>query len=334
MSNERNLIVRTSTSVVEDDWNSFVRYSTSNGVFQTTFYGDRLLELFGWERLYIEVADQSSGEVVGSLVVYFVSAESGGSFIRGVLNKVRSVQPRLQWFGQPTILPGENSLLISQMLIERVGEVCSERSLGGVSASETAVGVELPVGWHSSPWATYHVNVDRPEEELWMSLGKTARKAVRKAEKQGISVRRVNDITDLEDYYSWAEDVKAESHQGLLGFRDFETMWRHLRGQGIFETFVGEVDGRRAAGLSIWGHGDTITELGAFVPEWSKDAGLNAGDAVKWNIMQWACGEEIRTFDLAGFNPDPIDDKERLIGRFKAKWGGERVDYGYVSRGS
>jgi hypothetical protein len=331
MSSDCDLSIRVSSSVSDVDWNAFALHSTSNGVFQTTFYGDRLIELFGWERLFIEVFDSSSQDVVGSLVIYVVPSESGGSLIRGIVNLVRRVQPRLQWFGQPTILPGRDPLLISRMLIERAGEVCSERSLGGVSASEAAVGVEVPTGWRSTPWGTYHVNVDRSEDELWMSLGKTARKAVRKAEKQSISVRRIADVAELEHYYSFAEDVRAETDKSLLGFTDIETMWRHLRTRGIFETFVAEVDGRYASGLSIWGHGGIITEIGAFVPNWSKDARLNAGDAVKWHIMKWACAREINIYDLAGFNPDPVDEKERLISRFKTKWGGERVDYQYVS---
>ena len=332
MMAEADLYVRLRRSVNEAEWNSFARASTANSVFQTTFFGDRLVELFGWDRLYIEVVDRSANRVVGAVAAFVAKPGSSGSFIRGMANRVRRVRSRVQWHGQPSILPGYDPSSVTRILLDRIEERCEELSLGGVDGSQVVPGVLLPDGWTATEWATFHVDVNRPEEEVWASLGKTARKAVRRAEKQSISVRRIKDLAELEDYYRFAVDVRAETDRQLIGFKDFETMWRHLRGPGIYETFVALVNGRRAAGLSVWGHGDMVTELGAFVPQWSKDAGLNAGDALKWNIIRWACKQEIKTYDLAGFNPDPIDEKERLITRFKAKWGGQRVDFQFVSK--
>jgi hypothetical protein len=329
---EADLEVRVRRSVNEAEWNSFAKASTGNSLFQTTFFGDRLVELFGWDRLYFEVVDRPTDEVVGTLAAFEGRPGSGGSFVRGIANRVRRVRPRVHWHGQPVVLSGYDSPVVIRALLLRIGELCDELSLGGVDGSALADGVSIPRGWNATDWATYHIDVNRPEEEVWTSLSRTARKAVRRAEKQSISVRRVRDVDELEDHYSFATKVKAEVGQKLIGFRDFETMWRHIRGPGIFETFVAEIDGRAAAGISVWGHGDTITEIGAYVPRRSKEVGLNAGDALKWHIIRWACGQEFKLFDLAGFNPNPIDEKERLIDRFKAKWGGQRVDFKFVSR--
>ena len=35
----------------------------------------------------------------------------------------------------------------------------------------------------------------------------------------------------------------------------------------------------------------------------------------------------MRYYDLAGFNPNPISEKERGIEKFKRKWGGKKYDY-------
>jgi lipid II:glycine glycyltransferase (peptidoglycan interpeptide bridge formation enzyme) len=54
-------------------------------------------------------------------------------------------------------------------------------------------------------------------------------------------------------------------------------------------------------------------------------------DLLKWSIMQWACEQGNVSFDLGGVNPEPVDEKELNIRRFKEKWSGAYSEYLLVS---
>ena len=57
-------------------------------------------------------------------------------------------------------------------------------------------------------------------------------------------------------------------------------------------------------------------------------------DLLHWRafVAHRECGD--RWFDLAGFNPEPVDAKEEGIRAFKEKWHGRRVDLFLFEKGS
>jgi lipid II:glycine glycyltransferase (peptidoglycan interpeptide bridge formation enzyme) len=173
--------------------------------------------------------------------------------------------------------------------------------------------------------------LDQDEEALWRGLKNSARKAVRKAADDGVTVSRVGSLEELRDYYRFAAKCARRIGKQLFGFRDFETMWRHFRSNAVYETFVAEWKGQPVAGLSVWGFGSSVTELGAFTSEIAATEHLYGGDLIKWEVITWARSRGLKSFDLAGFNPAASDPKEVAIRQFKEKWGGRRLDYLLVS---
>ena len=59
---------------------------------------------------------------------------------------------------------------------------------------------------------------------------------------------------------------------------------------------------------------------------------LQGGSFLLWNVLRWGMAEKNKTFDVAGINPNPVNNKEKKIAYFKAKWNGEKKEYCIYSK--
>ena len=62
------------------------------------------------------------------------------------------------------------------------------------------------------------------------------------------------------------------------------------------------------------------------------ESGIYGQDLLKWRLMQWGREHGFRVYDLMGVNPHSTDPKERGIFQFKAKWGGDLVEFPVFSK--
>ena len=322
-----------------DEWNRLVRESGSGSIEHTTMWADRLCELLECDPYYFTAYSTDTGEPAALLLGFDVrsAAARGEPFspIRWARERARRLTGRARrfaWYGVPVTLAPEARGGAVEALLEEVARLCRETGIGSVGESPVQAGTRLPAGWRGRPWATFLVDLTpSEEEELWAGLKGSGRKAVRRARSDGVTVERVDSLDGLRDYYAFIERCAEEQGRRTLGFRDFETMWRHFRGPAIFETFAARHHGEPVTGLSVWGYGSRIAEIGSFTSERANAERLYGGDLIKWEIMRWGHAAGLETFDLSGFNPEPADSKERGIRQFKEKWGGQRVDYLYAS---
>ena len=322
-------------------WNTWVSAALWGTLFQTTFWADRLCELWDCRPVYFVV--RGEGEALPTLILQAMEVRSDHaaderrplkSRLKEVIARLRERGHRLQWFGQPAVIhPGWAGRAFASLFPE-VEAFCQRERLSHIQTSEApgqAQGV-LPVAWLAKPWATYYVDLQPSEEALWQNLKKSARKAIRRAQSDGISVRVIASVEELRDYYTLACRWAERYGKHMYGFVDFETMWRHFHVQGVFETFVAEKDGEPLAGLSVWGYNGLIGELGAFQSERSFEENLYGPDLIKWEALKWGAQQGHRFFDLAGVSPEPQTPKEQGIRQFKEKWGGQYSEYVLVSK--
>ncbi|OGF99378.1 MAG: hypothetical protein A2Z86_06205 [Candidatus Glassbacteria bacterium GWA2_58_10] len=296
----------------------------SLALYQTSHWAARQEELQSFKPAYITVEDQD--QAVLRLTVFAsdpFKLRGARNIAHGLYHALRSgKRGSLLWHGQPVAFTGAEESAY-RALAQAVDGFAAERSLR-VSAGEWPLDMAaaLPERWKRKKWATLKVELTPEPEEIFAGFKSSARKAIKKAQQDGITVRRVADLVELEQYYHFAAECARRYHKSLIGFRDFSSMWQYLRPNGIYETFIAEHDGEMIAGLSVWGYGDCIGEVGSFQSGRSFREKLYGPDLIKWEMLRWACGRNLKIFDLAGINPEPRDEKEKNIRRFKEKWGG------------
>jgi len=184
-------------------------------------------------------------------------------------------------------------------------------------------------GFSATVRGTFHIDIEQSQEQLWNNLKKAARKAVKKCQRQAVEVRCIESLEDLERYYRLL--AKAREQMGFFTnpFHVHEKRWEHLHNTGTMEIFIAEQNGEILAGLGLLFFNGLMTEIGSAQADRCRLEGIYAGDALKWEIIQWGKARGMRCYDLAGVNPDldNADEKEKNIYRFKEKWGGKLVKY-------
>ena len=70
-----------------------------------------------------------------------------------------------------------------------------------------------------------------------------------------------------------------------------------------------------------------LIEGGIVRSEVDAEKKLYSQDLIKWKIIEWGIENKMMYYDLAGYNPNPQDQKEAGIKRYKQKWGGVEHNY-------
>lgn len=330
-------ILRSAEPTVWNDWISQAEWGT---ICQTTFWSDRLSELWDCQP-YFFIVSTGDGDLPALVLLGFdihsdliISEDTSFSTrIMEIPRKLLRTRRRFQWFGQPALISPEAREEAYRFLLSEISRFARVNQIRAVGPSEVPVwaGGLLPADWDRREWATLLVDLRQSEDALWKNLKKTARKAIRYARERGVVVRQISSLEDLRAYYDFACKCAARYDKQMYGFVDYETMWRHFRRHAIFETFVAEKDGEPLAGLSVWGYNGIVSEVGSFQSDRSFREKLYGSDLIKWEVLHWCSKQGYRTFDLAGVNPEPRTQKERGIRQFKEKWGGQYQPYCIVS---
>lgn len=207
---------------------------------------------------------------------------------------------------------------INPVSVEMVKNALSEKD----NAAEDAL---TEAGFARYRWATFLVDLKRDMGEIVKLFKSSARKALRKAEEQGLEVDMIKNEEELKQYHSFFRRSRKEFlKEWSPSFNFMRTMWRELRKPGShFEIFVAKHEGKVAGGLGVWGYNGVISEYGAIRSLDAFNKGLFTGDVLKYRIIEWAHSKGFKYYDLMGVSPDPVNSKDIAIRQFKEKWGGE-----------
>ena len=323
------------SSTPPEQWNDWINALAGNQftLYHREVWAERLKSVRGYDPLYLSIMD---GETFLGLVL---AAEIRPLKLRLpreiAYYTFKSLKSRslgqLTWYAEPVTREDKRDQVLAE-IAAAIENYVRKNHLKVANAHWPAEHVgSLPDSWISKKWATLTVDCSRDDNSLPASFKPAARKAIRRATEDGIVVRQIENIEQMREYYSFARQCSRRYGKKLAGFEDFENLFTEVRSRSIFETFVAEKDGEPLAGLSVWGDGNFIQELGSFNSERAFREKLYGADLLKWEIIRWARANGIRWFDLAGINPDPTDSKEENIRRFKEKWGGHYSEYLLVS---
>ena len=319
------------------EWNKWVSESPDGSLFQTTYWADRLIELLGYEPRYLTLHNEHNPEPV-ALLLYFRTGYKRLYYWQKPYDVIallilKRIAPVYLWHGGPVVLSGDPKTIILTLLSEVERLAKAERVVRIEPSELTILNGLFPLdNWSPKMWATYRVDLQLDKETLWRNLKNSARKAIRRAERDGVTVREISSLEELRDYYDFTEECAKRLGKRMYGFEDIATMWKHFRTNAIYETFVAYHGEQKIAGLSIWGFNGIISELGSFQSAEAYEKKLYGQDLIKWEVIRWGHQQGFRWFDLAGVNPNPQTPKERGIRQFKEKWGGKYVEYPIVSK--
>jgi lipid II:glycine glycyltransferase (peptidoglycan interpeptide bridge formation enzyme) len=88
---------------------------------------------------------------------------------------------------------------------------------------------------------------------------------------------------------------------------------------------VEDSGGNVHAVLGTYCYQGIVTEIMSGRTNFGKSSNVPAQDLLHWEAMLYHKRSGDRYFNLAGYSPNPANEKEAGIRRFKEKWGGREI---------
>jgi serine/alanine adding enzyme len=168
----------------------------------------------------------------------------------------------------------------------------------------------------------YLIRLGRPEAELWRGLSRSARQRVRSAERKGVVVDEV-DGAGADAAYALLALVYGRARVPLASPSLFEAALAVLGPRGMFRVVTARLGDRTIGARFLLLHNGRILDWYAGSDREYRSCSPN--ELLVWHTLRWGRENAFELFDFGGAGrPDqPYGPRE-----FKAKFGGELVDFG------
>jgi len=308
-------------------WDERLSRSRFGNIYQTTRYAEYASKRLGWQPVYVRFLH--GNDTVSQLLMFKYSRHEkkiGVSTISKLMpGKMKAMLQNYRWAYGPVILNDE----YHNDAYRALGNFLSglEGRINGTTHPLDSNNEELEIqGCKKEKWGTFLVDLTLDKQELWQLLDKkAARKNIERARERGVTVRAMQD-GDLQAYYDLLKETREMLEVGAYNYDDIYDLWHILKDAG-FAGFMAYQDGRPLSGLLISTFNKYINEWGVARSLYDAENHLYSQDVIKWAIIEWGHDNDCSYYDLTGVNPNPTDEKEKGIFRYKQKWGGRLAHY-------
>lgn len=175
-------------------------------------------------------------------------------------------------------------------------------------------------------WGTYIINLQLTKDEIYSKIAKhNGRKNIERSIKRGVVVEELTEDT-LYDFYELKNSMRKSAGEQTTKIESLQRRWKTFSALG-FSGFIAKKENIPIGGLLFTYLNGHIIEIGVARSSEDTSQNLYAQDLIKWKIIEWGIKNNMKYYDLTGFNPEPISKKEEGIARYKKKWGGKPYFY-------
>lgn len=178
-------------------------------------------------------------------------------------------------------------------------------------------------------FSTVTLDISKDLDTIMRSLNQKGRHAIKRAERDGVTVKRVDTTeANCEKMYDLLSETAAGSFR-IRSFDYYRAFWQRYSEAGLGQLFFAYVNGEVVAGAYAIVYGDKSTyKDGASVRE---RVVYGASHLLQWHVISWAKSKGAVIHDFCGAPPsDQIKDEHHPhygIGRFKTSFNKEVTDY-------
>jgi len=206
-------------------------------------------------------------------------------------------------------------------ILDQVAEVAKKRGAIQLKLEPAWQGVKLPKGWKKAKDGvllaeTYAVDLKRDAEAMMNAVDSKARYYVRKAQRDGVAIRRVVDQEGLDKVLQVYKDTAQRAGFALHSDDYYQALFK--KGADHNYLLLAEQKGQPLAFVWILAAGSTAFELyGGMTREGGK---LHATYALKAHAMEQMKAEGFTWYDFNGRLNEGIS-------KFKSVWGADEIDW-------
>jgi len=169
----------------------------------------------------------------------------------------------------------------------------------------------------------YLLDLKRTPDEIWQSIRSNARRNINKARKSEIVIEQVNSADQVAMAYKLLRDTYERLQVPLAHATLFQSAFEILTPAGMLrmlvarlkDTPVGVMTLLLHKGIVLYWYTGVLREYASFRPN----------DLLVWHALEWGSQNGFSVFDFGGAGKP---DEEYGVRDFKAKFGGQLVNYG------
>jgi lipid II:glycine glycyltransferase (peptidoglycan interpeptide bridge formation enzyme) len=180
------------------------------------------------------------------------------------------------------------------------------------------------------PRYVFQLNIEnRTEEEILNSFNQLWRRNIRKAEKEGVTVR-VGTRDDLPIFHACYVETAARDKFRPRSLAYFESMWDAMKNEADMRInlFIAEHPAHAGAIAAT-----TLTQVGdhawySYGASTTAARDLRPSNAIQWAMIKHSCANGAKTYDMRGIS-DTLSTDNHLFGliQFKLGTGGYAQEY-------
>jgi hypothetical protein len=329
-----NLAIAHRREIGPEAWDAFVEKTDEAWLWHLFHFQDAFATWPDRRDLSFAVVDSRQGEVLAAiplqlirrtkaqvLTINLLESLGGPACAGGVPEKTRlqirqAAQDRLLALGrQYRVL--QIDLALPPMAPAYRGERCPR------------VNPLLSLGYDNTLTQTYVIDLRRPEEELWQGLTGNCRNMVKRAEKEGVTVREADSLADLERYYQMHLETYRRTGAAPHPLAYFQQIWENFASRGYSHIFLAEHQGEVVAAANVGAYkGAMIYWTGASKTN-LPSPGVN--NLLQWHAISYARRHGCEWYESGEAFPHLKEGKLKGLNDFKKSFGGEFYPY-YRSR--
>lgn len=177
--------------------------------------------------------------------------------------------------------------------------------------------------------STITLDISAPLDELLTSLPQKGRHAIRRAERDGVTVQLVEATeANCKKMYKLLAET-AEGQFGIRSYNYYKNFWQTFEKAGLGQLFFALFEGKVVAGAYAMTFGTKSTyKDGASI---RKRTAYGASHLLQWHVIEWAKSKGALLHDFCGSPPsDEITNSDHPhygVGLFKLSFSKHVVDY-------
>jgi serine/alanine adding enzyme len=164
-------------------------------------------------------------------------------------------------------------------------------------------------------------------EEIWAGIRSNARRNIRKAERLNVHVREANDMADIDTAYGVLHQAYKRLRVPLPPASLFRATFEILTPANMMRVLLASVDGVAVGALTLLLH--KRVAIYWYTGILRQHAAYRPADLLVWRGLELARELGFQTFDFGGGG---IPQRDYGVRDFKAKFGGELVNFGRNTR--
>jgi len=296
----------------KDLWNEWVTSNPWASFYHLWEWGDVLCKTYRYQRYYFAV--KRGEEIVGVLPLIY---------IRSRIFADKLVSLPFAEYGGPLLansIDSSDVKLTLAIFSKRLSALARVLGVDYVELRQPKFPLSLmfrtSVFRPMRRYLTFEVDLTKGESELWRSLDKKCRNAIRKAMKSGVRIKKV-DFDDIGQYYRLHLDTENRHGSPPHSKAFFENVFDMFKRKGLHMTLALS-DGKAIGGIIVFYLGNKLYWFNNVMDR--KYSRLNPTNLLLWHLIKWGMENDFATLDLGQTRPE-----DGGIYHFKSGWAGCKV---------